>query len=214
MLRLVQVKVASERTWYAPPYQDQGITVVATTLPLLRRFGADGPMRHRFGRVGWSTLAEAPAMPDGDQLLKQREAAVRRVREAQRQREERERRRPACIRCRAKFSDERWAEQEQADTWDDDGLCVGCRQGAQAAGAVAEMEEPFTLRGRRSLLIALRLWGHNSNWPQGNKFLGSGALQARSPFHSHVTSRAVRRSTAGSKTAFPQVRRVSDLRKR
>ncbi|MFD5922524.1 hypothetical protein ACFVYP_38260 [Kitasatospora sp. NPDC058201] len=58
----------------------------------------------------------------GAQLPERQQAAVRQAREGQRQRH-----RPVCTRCRAKFSDERWAEQEQADTWDDDGLFAGCR---------------------------------------------------------------------------------------
>ncbi|MFI6850032.1 hypothetical protein OG535_40035 [Kitasatospora sp. NBC_00085] len=149
--RIREVEAASEHTWHTPTYRGEGITardypralpVVATTMPLLRRFGAVGPIWWRFGGERWSTLAEALDNPDGDQLLEQEQAAARQAREAERQREERERRRPACTRCRAKFSDERWAEQEQADTWDDDGLCASCRQAereqAAAEGAAAE----------------------------------------------------------------------------
>jgi hypothetical protein len=100
-------------------------------MPPLRRFGADGPLWWRFGGERWSTLAEALDHPDGDQLLHTEQAVVRRAREqgeAERRPVERERRRPACARCRESFSDERWAEQEQAGAWGDDGLCAGCRQ--------------------------------------------------------------------------------------
>ncbi|WP_224283413.1 hypothetical protein [Streptomyces sp. LS1784] len=62
--RMDEVEAASEDTWYAPPYpayydtatardHHRALPVVATTLPLLRRFGADAPMWHRFGRNGW-----------------------------------------------------------------------------------------------------------------------------------------------------------------
>jgi hypothetical protein len=47
---------------------------VATTLPLLRRFGAGAPVWRRFGRDGWHTLDQALANPDGDQLLRAEQA--------------------------------------------------------------------------------------------------------------------------------------------
>ncbi|WP_354644316.1 hypothetical protein [Kitasatospora camelliae] len=123
----------SEAAWYAPPYREDGISardhhralpVVATTLPLLRACGADAAIWRRFGRLGWHTLDTALDNPDGDQLLEAERAAEQARRE--REKEEHERRRPACRRCGAKFSDERWAEKEKA--WNDDRLCADCRQ--------------------------------------------------------------------------------------
>ncbi len=147
--RIREVEAASEPTWHAPDYRSDDTTardhhralpVVATTMPLLRRFGAGGPIWWRFGGQRWATLTEALDNPDGDRLLEQQQEAARRAREAQWERKERERRRPACTRCRAKFSDERWAEQDQADTWDDDGLCADCRHAAEHARQEAERE--------------------------------------------------------------------------
>ncbi|MFD4661513.1 hypothetical protein ACFWP2_38560 [Kitasatospora sp. NPDC058444] len=138
--RIREVEAASESAWHAPAYRGEETTardyhralpVIATTMPLLRRFGAGGPIWWRFGGRRWATLIEVLGNEDGDLLLEQQQEAAWRAgeeREAERRRAERERRRPACTRCTASFSDERWAEQEQADTWDDDGLCAGCRQ--------------------------------------------------------------------------------------
>ncbi|KOV13300.1 hypothetical protein ADK60_29845 [Streptomyces sp. XY431] len=132
--RIYTVETDSEATWYAPPYREDGITardyhhalpVVATTLPLLRARGADAAIWRRFGRLGWHTLDAALDNPDGDQLLRIERAAAEQARR-EREQEEHERRRPACRRCGAKFSDERWAEKEKA--WNDDRLCADCRQ--------------------------------------------------------------------------------------
>ncbi|MFE4397924.1 MULTISPECIES: replication-relaxation family protein [Streptomycetaceae] len=92
---------------------------------LLRRHGADAPVWHRFGRCGWHTLTEALDNPDGDELLAVERAEADRARRA-REAAERERRRPACRSCSAKFSDGRREEKERG--WNDDGLCAGCRQ--------------------------------------------------------------------------------------
>ncbi|WP_195911422.1 replication-relaxation family protein [Streptomyces kaniharaensis] len=151
LLRRIQaVEAASEDAWYAPPYRGDNITarnyhhalpVVATTLPLLCRFGAGAPW-HRFGRDGWYTLTNALDNPDGDELLRAEQAAAdqaRQEREQERQKAERARRRPACTRCKAPFSDERWAERERA-AWGDDGLCAGCRQAAADRKAREEAE--------------------------------------------------------------------------
>ncbi|MEU9077020.1 hypothetical protein [Kitasatospora sp. NPDC048538] len=144
--RMTAVEAASKATWHAPAYggdavharnHHRALPVVATTLALLRRHGAGGPVWWRFGRDGWHTLTEALANPDGDELLAVERAEAdraRRVREAA----ERERRRPACRRCSAPFSDERWAEKERG--WGDDGLCAGCRQ-ADADQAEREAAE-------------------------------------------------------------------------
>ncbi|MFE2415172.1 hypothetical protein ACFXDE_43325 [Kitasatospora sp. NPDC059408] len=151
--RMAEVETASEDIWHAPAYggdavharnYHRALPVVATTLPLLRRFGADGPVWHRFGRRGWHALDQALANPDGDELLRAEQAAAdqaRQEREQERQKAERERRRPACTRCKAPFSDERWEERERA-AWGDDGLCVGCRQAAadRKARETAERE--------------------------------------------------------------------------
>ncbi|MEU9077014.1 hypothetical protein [Kitasatospora sp. NPDC048538] len=132
--RMTEVENASEDIWHAPAYggdavhardHHRALPVVATTLPLLRRHGAGGPVWWRFGRDGWHTLTDALDNPDGDELLAVERAEAdraRRVREAA----ERERRRPACCRCSEPFSDERWEEKERG--WNDDGLCAGCRQ--------------------------------------------------------------------------------------
>jgi len=138
LLRRAQaVEAASETAWCAPPYWWQATTardyhrvlpVVATTLPLLRARGADAPIWRRFGRPGWHTLTGALDNPDGDRLLEAEEAAHDQVRQRKWEAAERERRRPACTRCKAKFTDGWWAEYEAADTWSDDGLCAGCRQ--------------------------------------------------------------------------------------
>ncbi|WBP91942.1 replication-relaxation family protein [Kitasatospora cathayae] len=157
LLRRIQaVETASETSWYAPPYRGDNITardhhralpIVATTLPLLRRFGAGAPW-HRFGRDGWHTLAAGLDNPDGDELLHAERAAADQVhqeREQERQKAERERHRPACTRCKAPFSDERWEMRERA-AWDDDGLCERCRQAAadQQAREEAERERAAT----------------------------------------------------------------------
>lgn len=132
--RMTEVEAASEDIWHAPAYggdavhardHHRALPVVATTLPLLRRHGADAPVWHRFGRRGWHTLADALDNPDGDELLAVERAEADRARRA-REAAERERRRPACRRCSAPFSDERWEEKERG--WNDDGLCAGCRQ--------------------------------------------------------------------------------------
>ncbi len=150
MLRRIDaVHAASGPTWHPLQYLGDGITarsyhralpVVATTLPLLRRFGAGAEIWIRFGRDGWHSLVDALANPDGDELY-ERQRAVQRRRQEQEKREreeaerkrvhaEREKRRPACTRCGAKFPDERWDEQKQTGDWNDDGLCAGCRQAA------------------------------------------------------------------------------------
>ncbi|MFD8782568.1 hypothetical protein [Kitasatospora sp. NPDC059599] len=82
-------------------------------------------MWHRFGRCGWHTLTDALDNPDGDELLAVERAEADRARRA-REAAERERRRPACTRCKAPFSDERW--EEKARGCNDDGLCAGCSQ--------------------------------------------------------------------------------------
>ncbi|MQS16048.1 hypothetical protein F7Q99_28350 [Streptomyces kaniharaensis] len=131
---MTEVEAASEDIWHAPAYggdavhardHHRALPVVATTLPLLRRHGADAAVWHRFGRRGWHTLTEALDNPDGDELLAVERAEADRGCRA-REAAERERRRPACRRCSAPFSDERWEEKERG--WNDDGLCAGCRQ--------------------------------------------------------------------------------------
>ncbi|MGW2542540.1 hypothetical protein ACWC5I_17105 [Kitasatospora sp. NPDC001574] len=177
--RIEDVETASRPTWYAPRYPGEGITardyhralpVVATTFPLLRKFGAGAEIWIRFGRDGWHSLADALGNPDGDRLhvrqwailrarleQEEKEAALERA-ENPRQSEAavRELRRPACTRCKAKLSDERWAERERSGAWGDDGLCTGCRQAdadqqaereqaaAQAAAAAAAAEAKRT----------------------------------------------------------------------
>ncbi|MEV0193131.1 hypothetical protein AB0I39_31945 [Kitasatospora purpeofusca] len=140
--RIREVEAASGHAWHAPTYREEGVTasdyhralpVVATTMPLLRRFGAAAPIWWRSGGQQWATLVEALDNPDGDQLLEQQREAARRARELRET--ERERRRPACTCCTAKFSDERWAEQKHAGAWGNDGLCVGCRQADAAERA-------------------------------------------------------------------------------
>ena len=149
-----QIEAASEPAWHAPTHRREetcardyhrALPVVATTMPLLRKFGAGGPIWWRFGGEEWTTLAKALDNPDGDRLREQEQEAVQRARaeqEVERERAQRERRRPACTRCKTAFSDERWTEQERADTWDDDGLCAGCRQDVaeQRAREAAERE--------------------------------------------------------------------------
>ena len=153
LLRRVQeAEGASESAWHAPAYRSKGTTaldhhralpVVATTLPLLRTQGAAVPIWRRFGCNGRHTLDHALANPNGDRLLRTELAAVEQAREKERAEAEREGRRPACTRCKETFTNERWAEQERADTWGDDGLCAGCRQGDadQRARREAEREQ-------------------------------------------------------------------------
>ncbi|MFD9598407.1 hypothetical protein ACFWA9_37380 [Kitasatospora sp. NPDC059973] len=92
----------------------------------------------------------------------ERAAAEVQRREADRARQEaedaaeRERRRPACGRCSAKLSDQRWADMVRAGVWGDDGLCDDCRQAeadqraqaeaarARAAAEAAAVEEKRT----------------------------------------------------------------------
>ncbi|MFJ4672720.1 replication-relaxation family protein [Kitasatospora purpeofusca] len=147
-----QIEAASQSAWHAPTHRweetsardyHRALPVVATTMPLLRKFGAGGPIWWRFGGQEWTTLAKALDNPDGDRLREQEQEAARRARaerEAEWERAQRERRRPACTRCKTAFSDERWAEQERADTWDDDGLCADCRHAADHARQEAEGE--------------------------------------------------------------------------
>ncbi|MFI5534195.1 replication-relaxation family protein [Kitasatospora sp. NPDC051853] len=83
-----------------------------------------------------------------EQAERERVAAELRRREADRARQEaeeaaeRERRRPACGRCSATLSDQRWADMVRAGVWGDDGLCDACRQADadQRAQAPAEAE--------------------------------------------------------------------------
>ncbi|ROR35883.1 hypothetical protein EDD39_7549 [Kitasatospora cineracea] len=103
----------------------RALPVVATTLPLLRARSAGAAVWRRFGRPGWHTLTDALDNPDGDQLLASQRAAADQARREQ-QAAEREAARPACTRCAAKFTDERWAEKDRT-VWDD-GLCGSCRQ--------------------------------------------------------------------------------------
>ncbi len=69
-----------------------------------------------------------------DQAERERVAAEREGWEAERvwkaaeEVAERERRRPACGRCSAKLSDQRWEDTLRAGVWEDDGLCDDCRQ--------------------------------------------------------------------------------------
>ncbi|MFJ6140207.1 hypothetical protein [Kitasatospora sp. NPDC092286] len=102
--------------------------VLATTLDLLAEPGPLGPVWWRYGRQGRHSLTDALDNPDGDRLLEAEQTAHAQARGKEWRQAERERRRPACTRCRAKFSDERWAEHERADTWGDDGLCADCRR--------------------------------------------------------------------------------------
>ncbi|MGW4814317.1 replication-relaxation family protein [Kitasatospora cineracea] len=134
MARGRRVEAATEALWSPAPYWGDGVTardyhralpVVATTLALLRARGADATVWRRFGRPGWHTLHQALDNPDGDQLLAAQRAAAEQARREQ-QAVEHEARRPACTRCAAKFTDERWAER--ARTFWDDGLCGSCRQ--------------------------------------------------------------------------------------
>ncbi len=146
--RIDAVEAASESIWASWPARKKGVTaryyhealpVVATTLSHLRRFGADGEVWIRFGRPGWHSLADALDNPDGDRLLERQLAALERQRQQQEAAErlrverekdqaERERRRPACGRCSAKLSDQRWEDTLRAGVWEDDGLCDDCRQ--------------------------------------------------------------------------------------
>ncbi|MGW6915585.1 hypothetical protein ACWGB8_17460 [Kitasatospora sp. NPDC054939] len=146
--RMAEVEAATEAIWHAPVYptsydtatvrdHHRALPVVATTLPLLRRLGADAPVWHRFGGDGWHTLTDALDNPDGDELLVFEQAAADRARRAW-EAAERERRRPACRRCSAKFSDERWEEKERG--WNDDGLCAGCRHDVAEQQAREEAE--------------------------------------------------------------------------
>ncbi|MFF0451625.1 hypothetical protein ACFYT4_35635 [Streptomyces sp. NPDC004609] len=82
-------------------------------------------MWRRLGCDGWQTLTQALDNPDGDRLY-----AVQ-LREARQRLAEREARRPVCMGCGAKFTDERWQQVSQSawpGKWDD--LCEPCAKEA------------------------------------------------------------------------------------
>ncbi|WP_073819262.1 hypothetical protein [Kitasatospora sp. CB01950] len=163
-----RVEAATEALWSPMPYwgadttaldHHRALPVVATTLPLLRTRSADAPIWRRFGRTGWHTLNHALDNPDGDQLLAAQRAAADQARREQ-QAAEHEARRPACTRCAAKFTDERWEEKKRT-VWDD-GLCGSCRQADAEQRERREAEEAAERRRVTDGPGHRRTWWHRS----------------------------------------------------
>ncbi|CAM5516586.1 MULTISPECIES: hypothetical protein [Streptomyces] len=112
---IARLEREGRRFWEGRPYgpsegftavdYHQSIPMVVTTLPLLRQHGAHAGVWRRLGRAAWETLTEALDNPDGDRLHAEQLRRAEERRAAQREAE-----RPVCVRCGAKFTDERWAQ--------------------------------------------------------------------------------------------------------
>ena len=101
---------------------DNKIPIIGTTMDLLREHGPAGPVFWRFGRPHRQTLTEAIGNARQEAALaRQRAETERRIaaRQAERQRleeektKEREARRPVCVGCWERFTDDRWHHVEQ-----------------------------------------------------------------------------------------------------
>ncbi|MFF3735121.1 hypothetical protein ACFYXM_33800 [Streptomyces sp. NPDC002476] len=135
----------------------QAVPVVVTELERITAdpAGAAGTVWRRLGRDEWQTLPEALDNPDGERLYAVQWGQARR-RKAEREAVEREARRPVCISCGAKFTDDRWeAVRGRGRSWggESDGLCGPC---ADAASVRAEAER---LARRQAEQVAARAAG-------------------------------------------------------
>ncbi|MEU1630273.1 replication-relaxation family protein [Streptomyces sp. NPDC020096] len=97
-------------------YDDQ-IPIVATTLDLLREHGPTGTVFWRFARPGLQSLTDAIGNPrrdaaqDRHRAESDKRAAAYRAEQqrlAEQKEQQREAKRPVCLGCAAKFTDERW----------------------------------------------------------------------------------------------------------
>lgn len=135
--RMRRLEQAARRYFAGTPYPWAGFTavdyhravpVVVTELERITAdpAGAAGRVWRRLGREEWQTLSEALDNPDGERLYRMEEEESRR-RQAERKAAEREAQRPACTRCGAKFTDERWQSVIQT-SWRStgDNLCGPC----------------------------------------------------------------------------------------
>jgi hypothetical protein len=116
----------------------QAVPVLVTTLEQLQEHGAGAAVWRRLGRTGEQTLTAALDNPDGEALYR-RQAARAEAEEEQRRAAEREARRPVCMRCGAKFTDERWEETTARDAWKagDLSVCGSCHADDVAAQEAA-----------------------------------------------------------------------------
>ncbi|MEU1357413.1 replication-relaxation family protein [Streptomyces cinnamoneus] len=127
----------------------QAVPVLVTTLEQLQEHGAGAAVWRRLGRAGEQTLTAALDNPDGDALYR-RQAALADAEEERRRVAEREARRPACSRCGAKFTDQRWKETTaRSGAWKAGELsvCGSCRAddvAREKAAAEALWEPPPT----------------------------------------------------------------------
>ncbi|MFF8618358.1 hypothetical protein [Streptomyces sp. NPDC015350] len=86
---------------------------MATTLDLLREHGPAGPAFRRFGRDRHQSLLNTVGNPRRDaHLARRRTAREKERRREERHRAEREARRPTCVDCGQKFTDDRWKAVE------------------------------------------------------------------------------------------------------
>ncbi|MFF8716920.1 hypothetical protein ACF07T_36645 [Streptomyces sp. NPDC015184] len=112
---------------------DRRIPIVATTLDLLREHGPAGPAFWRFGRDRHQSLLAAVGNPRRDAHLARRRRTAREKerRREERHRAEREARRPTCVDCGQKFTDDRWKAVEytrdRSRRWPHSHLCEECR---------------------------------------------------------------------------------------
>ncbi|WP_306324777.1 hypothetical protein [Streptomyces venezuelae] len=118
---IAALKEAGRRYWAPSRYDSlyeniitardyrHAVPVVVTALEKLQEHGAGAVVWRRLGRIGEQTLTDALDNPDGHILYRAQEARAE-AEEKRRRAAEREARRPLCMRCGGKFSDERWGE--------------------------------------------------------------------------------------------------------
>ncbi|MGW1353083.1 hypothetical protein ACWCQE_28015 [Streptomyces sp. NPDC002409] len=116
------------------------IPIVATTLDLLREHGPAGPAFRRFGRDRHQSLLDTVGNPRRDAHLARRRRTAREKerRREERHRAEREARRPTCVDCGQKFTDDRWKAVEytrdRSRRQPHPHLCEECRSRAVGQG--------------------------------------------------------------------------------
>ncbi|MGW3044669.1 hypothetical protein ACWC9T_32565 [Kitasatospora sp. NPDC001159] len=140
---------------WVPPNGDTVVTTGAFESEEAFRATADAARKVGATPDCISDLEIKPPNPDGDELLAVEQAAAQQSRQ-DREASERERRRPACRRCSARFSDERWEEKERG--WNDGGLCADCRQ-ADAGRKALEAAERERAAAETAAAEAKRLPG-------------------------------------------------------